>query len=150
MLQVNETIRKAQIQAGKAIASDTVIASCLSTIERECKKFGVPGPLDWRGEVKDVPLRISDTRIFVTINASDANYNVIMANKNTSISSTEIINCQYDITQVLVDYGIDICITFSFDCPLPEEDLHTLRMLGKIHTEHSSYSSTSESVYCKI
>ena len=150
MLQVNETIRKAQIQAGKAIASDTVIASCLSTIERECKKFGVPGPLNWKGEVKDVPIRVGDTRIFVIINASDANYNVIMANKNTSISSTEIINCNYSITQVLVDYGIELSINFYFDCPLPEEDLHTLRMLGKIHTEHNNYSSTSESVYCAI
>ena len=149
-IQVNKQRLATQLKGALALQSPTVLQSCISTIERECKKFGVDGPVMWNGDPKKLEFSISDSYIYMTVSLAKVDYDAIMSNKNSSISSLEHISCNYNITQVLVDYDIELKINFNCTCPLPEDDLVTLRNLGKVKVEHNSHSYTSESIYCEI
>ena len=149
-IQVNKKRLAAQLKGALALQSPTVIQSCISTIERECKKFGVEGPVKYFGDPEPLDFNLSDKYIYMTVSLDKVDYDAIMSNKNSSISSLEHINCNYTIIQVLVGYDIELKINFSCTCPLPKDDLITLRNIGKVKVEHNRRSYTSESIYCEI
>ena len=150
MIQVNKERLATQLKGALALQSPTVLQSCISTIERECKKFGVEGPTKYFGDPYPLDFNLTDKYIYVSVSLAKVDYDAIMSNKNSNISSLENISCHYNIIQVLVGYDIELKINFSCTCPLPEDDLITLRNLGKVKVEYNSHSYTSESIYCEI
>jgi len=132
-----------KLRMANALQSHAIVQGCLSTIKKECEKFGI---------TQNVNLIFITTRrmIQVNINEDNANYEAIMSSKHTSISDLETIRYWRVQEIILPDYDTEIDIYFNFNCPLPADDLLTLRMLGKVHTKHCTDSYTNESIYCEI
>lgn len=130
--------------AVRAMHSFTVIEGIRTTIDRELAKFGVESDRYYT-----IDLNYDRTKVYVHVSSALPNgYDLIMSNPNSTISDTKNINCIYTIKQVLVDYGIECDINFHFICPLPVEDINTLRMLGKVKWTTPWPSSPSEQVVC--
>ena len=135
----------------QALQSPTNIQACLSTINREFARFNAPTPVNWNKEDEEVSFILSPNtgKLLVTLYGI-SEYDLLMNNKNTVIGSIKEMTCAYTIEQVLVGYDVTIKIGFSFKCPLPEDDLLTLRMLGKVKPYfNSGYSSSGENIVCE-
>jgi hypothetical protein len=71
-----------------------------------------------------------------------------MNQETTSISDS--ISSRVTKTMVWVSHDMtETDISFSINCPLPEEDFKTLDMLGKVHRELVP-SRVEKSIYCEI
>ncbi len=78
----------------------------------------------------------------------DELYDYITTNKNSSVG-IESITCTENKEFILTDYDVTLRIVVNFKCDLPEDDLNTLKMLGKVHDELVP-AHINSSVYCEV
>ena len=152
---MNIEIPRKLIDCGKALQSQTVIQDCKTTILREVESFGAEieyNPFSVEDELSFDFSVYSGLSITVDCVSDEKLYTKLMSDNRTVIASLDKIECCYTIEQVLVGYDTSLKIRFNFSCPLPESDLYTLEMLGKVKTEHhsSNNSYTTQHIMCDI
>ena len=108
---------------------------------------------NWRGEFE--PWRISlVTNSWDHEGASLLKVNVDLLAKNSDlakIANSMDIDSLYFSSEEIWQNGKDlILIKFTVSAPQSIDDLATLRMLGKIRIENSSYSNSYETIYCEV
>lgn len=132
-----------EINCLKALQSQTVLASCLSTVKRELSKWNITD-----AEI-DIQKGYNSKYLCANIIIIDNElYDMLMNDSRTHIADTKNITCNINIEQVLVDYNISLKININIRCDLPEQDLYTLRTIGKIHYNPPFIGLGHESVVC--
>ena len=135
-----------------ALNSHCVQHSILSTVNRELDKWGGLQPQDWRGEEAVLTINSygSYDKLYVNVSVADESlYEQLSNSPLTGMDITEM-KAYYKIENVLVDYDISCDIQFSFACPLPEEDLQVLKMLGKVKYDEGYIRSPEAYIDCEV
>ena len=87
--------------------------------------------------------------LYVSVTVIDPSlYEKLMNDKRTGMD-TESIKAYYIRKMILVSHGgISVDIRYSLSCPTPEEDLQTLRMIGKVKWEPGYSTPSRETISC--
>lgn len=129
-----------------AMESETVKQAAESTIIKTLNEWGV----DSLEAVYSLTLKMgyNYSYLLLNIDVKDDNlYEKLMDSSHTGMS-VEHIEASFSKKQVLVNYGIELDIRFNFQCNVPDEDLQTLRMIGKIKYDAGYMTEGGETISC--
>ncbi len=151
-MKLNKPRLERTVHLAKAAASHATWQGTLDTINKTLEEWGGLQPINWLGEQSKLHINLDlyNNKLSCSINVQgDSLYDKLLDSSLTGMSMNYY-SASFAKVNHLVNWGTTIHIFFTFSCEVPDEDLGTLRLIGKIKQEEPYIVKGDSYIECGV